>query len=94
MKFNSTRVHLVIPLILIGIIALFFLGIHTMYANTSNTNSRLLPWMADAWMDGSGNFMHGWAVPVLFIAFIGMAWKSMKSEPIHGSLWGLSLIHI
>lgn len=44
--------------------------------------------MAAAWgLDG--DFVHGWAVPVLFIYFVIRAWKPMALEQISRNRWGL-----
>ncbi len=36
--------------------------------------------------------MHGWAVPVLFVVFISMAWKTMREESVKASPLGLVVV--
>ena len=91
-KLTKSKYQLAWPLIVLGLVCAFFFVIYPVFPNTSNSNPRLLLWMAQAWMDASGNFMHGWAVPVLFVVFISMAWKTMKAEPVKASFLGLFVV--
>ena len=74
---------------MVGIVMLFFWLIYPVFPNTSTSYDRVLLWMTDAW---KGDFMHGWAVPVLFVVFVSMAWKTMKAEPIKAAPLGLAVV--
>lgn len=76
----------ILPASLIGLVMLVFWLILPIYPNSSTSQDRLILYIADAWKK---DFVHGWAVPFLFVAFVSMAWKDMKAEPVKGSLWGL-----
>ena len=76
----------VLATVLIGLVMLVFWLLVPIYPNSSTSKDRLILYIADAWKK---DFVHGWAVPFLFVAFVSMAWKTMKSEPVKGSVWGL-----
>lgn len=78
-----------LPAALVGVIMLVFWVIYPVFPNSSTSMSRLVPWMMDAWR---GDFMHGWAVPILFVTFIAMAWKTMKAEPVQENRLGLLVV--
>ncbi|MBT8036562.1 MAG: exosortase/archaeosortase family protein [Verrucomicrobiae bacterium] len=75
-----------LPVTSIGAVMLLFWLIVPIYPNTSTSSDRLLLYMADAWRK---DFLHGWAVPFLFVFFVVKAWPQMKLEPVKGSVWGL-----
>ena len=75
-----------LPLTMIALVVLFFWLIYPVYPNTSTSKDRVVIWMMDAWRK---DFIHGWAVPVLFVVFISMAWRTMKEEPVVPSNLGL-----
>jgi len=70
-------------------IVLFFWWIYPVYPNTSTSQDRVIPWMADAW---GGDFVHGWLVPILYAVFSYMAWKHMKEEPMKQAKLGLLFV--
>jgi len=76
----------VLPVSLIGLVILIYWLVLPIYPNSSTSQDRLILYIADAWRR---DFVHGWAVPFLFVAFVSMAWKDMKNEPVKGSVWGL-----
>lgn len=84
---NSSRT-IVLPAVLVGAVFLLFWLVYPVFPNTSTSEDRVLLWMADAWR---GDFMHGWAVPVLFAVFVSMAWRTMKAEPVKPSRAGLAV---
>lgn len=82
MKWSS---YLMPAALITGVMLLFWLII-PIYPNSSTSEERLILYIADAWKK---DFVHGWAVPFLFVSFVVMAWPQMKLEPVKGSLWGL-----
>ena len=70
-------------------VCVFFWLLYPVFPNTSTSFPQLIPWMADSW---TGNFLHGWAVPVLFVVFISRRWQQMKSEPVESSWFGLAVL--
>lgn len=75
-----------LPLMALSIVMVVFWVILPVYPNSSTSNERLLLYMADSW---KRDFIHGWAVPVLFIMFVGLALPKMKQEPVKGDWAGL-----
>lgn len=75
-----------LPLVALGIVMAVYWIILPVYPNSSTSNERLLLYMADAWKK---DFVHGWAVPVLFAVFVGLALPKMRQEPVQGSWVGL-----
>ncbi|MGB0992847.1 MAG: exosortase/archaeosortase family protein [Akkermansiaceae bacterium] len=75
-----------VPLCIIVLTMIAYWIVIPAYPNTSTSNARLLLYMADAWKK---DFVHGWAVPFLFVAFVMMAWNKMKNEPQKGHWVGL-----
>ncbi len=76
----------IFPVILLSLVVILFLLIVPVYGNTSTSADRLILYMVDAWRN---DFMHGWAVPVLFLVFVVKAWPEMKRQPVEGSIIGL-----
>lgn len=48
-------------------------------------------WLTGAW-NSETEFEHGWVVPILFILFMGMAWKNMKTEVLKSNTQGLLVV--
>ncbi|MBK1832295.1 exosortase/archaeosortase family protein [Verrucomicrobiaceae bacterium R5-34] len=48
-------------------------------------------WLTGAW-NAETEFEHGWAVPVLFVIFMGMAWRQMSLEKVRPSNLGLAVV--
>ncbi|MDG0994448.1 MAG: hypothetical protein P8O22_06920, partial [Akkermansiaceae bacterium] len=86
MKVKNLSNSPILPVMLTGLVVLFFWLIYPVFPNSSTSKDRVILWMADAWR---GDFIHGWAVPVLFVVFISMAWKTMKAERIKPSSLGM-----
>lgn len=86
MKVKNLSNSPILPVMLTGLAVLFFWLIYPVFPNSSTSKDRVILWMADAWR---GDFIHGWAVPVLFVVFISMAWKTMKAERIKSSSLGM-----
>ena len=83
-----------LPIALIGLVMVFFWLIYPVYPNNVSTRyEQAFQWMAAAW-GFDGDFAHGWAVPVLFVVFVVMAWKSMTVEEIKENRWGLFIVGI
>ncbi len=76
----------VLPVTLLGVVFLVFWLILPIYPNSSTSKDRLILYIADAWKK---DFVHGWAVPFLFIFFVYKAWPEMRAEKKEGSNWGL-----
>lgn len=49
----------------------------------------LIRWISNSW-NNETDFVHGWAVPVLFVVFVRLAWPQMKTAPMQRNLWGLA----
>ena len=89
MKLNKTTVTpYMAPLILVAGILIYYLCIYETYANTSNSDPRLIPWTMDSWAS-KYDMAHGWAVPFLFVAFIVMSWKEMAKVELKVCWLGL-----
>ncbi len=76
----------VFPILALAAVMLVYWLIVPIYPNSSTTKDRLILYIADAWKK---DFVHGWAVPFLFVFFVVRAWPQMKLEPIKGSVLGL-----
>jgi exosortase len=85
----TNKVSYVVPVIVVAFVMAFFWIIYPVFPNSSTSFARMAPWMTDAWR---GDFMHGWAVPILFVVFVSMVWKTMKSEPVKASPLGLLVV--
>lgn len=86
---KASTTSYILPVGLVTLVWTFFWLIYPVFPNSSTSQSRVIPWMMDAWR---GDFMHGWAVPVLFVVFISMVWKTMRSEPVRGNVLGLVVV--
>ena len=86
MEKKTTKNSYWLPVTLLSSVVLIFWLLLPIYPNTSTSNERLILYIADAWRQ---DFVHGWAVPFLFVFFVVKAWPQMKSEPVQGSVWGL-----
>lgn len=82
---------LAIPLGLIALVLLYFLGICDVYSVLDNRKSEVFPWMVDSW-NGRNDLLHGFAVPFLFITFSYQAFKVMRAEPDSNGLWGAAIL--
>lgn len=89
MSKSVTKISYALPVALVAGVMAFFWLIYPVFPNTSTSKAQVIPWMMDAWR---GDFMHGWAVPVLFVVFIAMSWKTMKEEPVRGNRLGLLVV--
>ncbi|MBK1792763.1 exosortase/archaeosortase family protein [Persicirhabdus sediminis] len=85
MKSTKKNIY-VFPVIILSLVVTYFLWIVPIYANTSTSAERLIFFMVDAW---GGDFVHGWAVPVLFLVFVVKDWPRMCKQPSEGSIEGL-----
>lgn len=74
------------PLVLLAGVLLFFLGILPIFPYSAGKD--LVGWTWRAW-NTKNDFIHGWAIPPLFVAFVCMAWDTMKKEPVRPMLLGL-----
>jgi len=74
------------PIIVIGSVLLYFLGLYTMYPTARGDT--LAKWSYFAW-NTENDFIHGRFIPIAFIAFVVIAWKHMKKEPQSSSIFGL-----
>jgi len=86
MKSESEQGGYILPLLILAVVVLVFWLVLPIYPNSSTSQDRLLLYMADAWRK---DFVHGWAVPFLFVVFVGMALPKMRKEPVDGSWLGL-----
>jgi len=87
---QAKKVSLAIPIGLITMIVVFFWMYYPVFPNSQgNRYAQPFFWMMDAW---KGNFVHGWAVPILFVVFVATAWKTMRSEPVTSNLFGLVVL--
>lgn len=68
-----------IPLALIAIVVVYFLGVCDVYSVLHNRKSEVFLWMMDSWNERN-DLLHGYAVPFLFIAFCFQAAKAMQKE--------------
>lgn len=75
-----------LPVSMLIVVVAFFWLIYPVFSDNSHAQSRVWLWMADAWRK---DFVHGWAVPVLFVIFIAMVWGKMKAEPTQRNRLGL-----
>lgn len=91
MEKNLHKGSYILPAALVGFVVTFFWLLYPVFPNTSTSKDRVIPWMADAW---KGDFMHGWAVPVLFVVFVSTVWKKMQAEPVKGTKLGLAVVSI
>jgi exosortase len=82
---------LALPLGLIALVLLYFLGICDVYTVLHSRKSEVFPWMVDSW-NGRNDLLHGFAVPFLFIAFSYQAFKVMRAEPDSNGLWGAAIL--
>ena len=82
---------LALPLGLITLVVVYFLGICDVYSVLDNRESKVFPWMVDSW-NGRNDLLHGFAVPFLFIAFSYQAFKVMRSEPDSGGKSGIAIL--
>lgn len=73
----------------IGILVAVFFFACPIYP--SKADSGLFQWLSSTW-NAETDFVHGWAVPVLFIVFCRQAWKLMQKEPLGSSKLGLGLV--
>lgn len=89
MNSNLNRQQLILPFVLIAVVFSFFWLIYPVFPNTSTSKDRVLLWMADAWR---GDYVHGWAVPILFVAFVFMAWPKMIAEKVSSSKLGIVVL--
>jgi exosortase len=85
----KTQISYMMPAMVVMAVVAFFWLIYPVFPNSSTSEERVFLWMMDAW---KGDFMHGWAVPVLFAVFISMVWKTMKAEPVKVSPLGLVVV--
>lgn len=72
-----------LPLCLLALLMLFFWVIYPVYPQVDWGESKIILWMVAAWR---GDFVHGWAVPVLFVVFVMTSWSKMRQEPV-GYSW-------
>jgi len=81
-----------LPATLIGLVMIFFWVIYPIYPNTVATRyEQALLWMFHGWAP-SGDYMHCWAIPLLFVVFVVRAWPKMSAEVTSPSLWGLLVV--
>jgi len=83
---ESKRSSSVLPSLLIGGVVILFWVVYPLFPNSSTSFSRLVPWMADAWR---GDFLHGWAVPFIFVFFVWRAIPKMREESCEMGKLGL-----
>ncbi|MCP5536752.1 MAG: exosortase/archaeosortase family protein [Akkermansiaceae bacterium] len=76
----------ILPVALIATVILVYWLIIPIYPNSSTSKDRLILYIADAWKK---DFVHGWAVPFLFVFFVYRAWPKMALESVKGSVLGL-----
>lgn len=86
MKSQSKHGNYWLPLMALAVVMVVYWLVLPVYPNSSTSNERLVLYMMDAWKK---DFVHGWAVPVLFVIFVGMALPKMREEPVKGSWLGL-----
>lgn len=48
----------------------------------------LISWISGTW-NTETDFVHGWAVPALFVVFVFLALPQMKGQPVVRNRWGL-----
>lgn len=73
----------------IGVLALVAYGLAPIYP--SRPDYGLIQWISGSW-NFETDFVHGWAVPFLFVAFCFQAWKFMKQVEPKGSNLGLVIV--
>ena len=74
------------PVVLLGCVLVVFFAVVPLFKTA--VGSDLVGWTWRSW-NTKNDFIHGWAIPFLFIAFVYMAWGSMKKEPVKPMLLGL-----
>lgn len=82
---------LTVPLALIGILSIYYLGICNVYTVLDNRKSEVFFWMVDTWNERN-DLLHGFAVPFLFVLFTYWAIKAMKNEPDSGGAVGILIL--
>ena len=82
-----------LPIGLIAVVVIYFLGFCDVYTVLSNRRSEVFPWMVDSWNERN-DLLHGYAVPFLFIAFSCQAFKTMKLEPDSKGSIGLAIFAV
>jgi len=85
-KFLSAKQKAYWPVLLLAVVLIVFIGMVPIFP--TSRGKTLFEWTWRSW-NTKNDFIHGWAIPVLFIAFIRMAWDSMKKEPLKPMLLGL-----
>ena len=81
-----------ISLSLVAFVLFFFWFVYPVFPNDEGVRfEQPALWMMDAW---TGDFMHGWAVPVLFVIFVGMKWRAMAEEEWQQSRTGLLIVFL
>jgi exosortase len=77
------------PVILLTVVVVIFFAIVEIFPYSAGKD--LMGWTWRAW-NTKNDFIHGWAIPFLFVAFVCMAWDTMKKEPVKPMLSGLILV--
>lgn len=85
-KTSSSWLRCYWPVIPLGIVLLIFFAGVSLFPGSPGKD--LVGWTWRSW-NTKNDFIHGWAIPFLFIAFIGMAWQKMKAEPVKPMMLGL-----
>lgn len=78
-----------LPLVLLAVVLVVFIGIVPMFPTARGKT--LFEWTWRSW-NTKNDFVHGWAIPFLFIAFVHRAWASMQKEVVKPSALGLALV--
>lgn len=87
------RPAVLLPIGLLAMVVVYFLGICDVYTVLDNRESAVFPWMVDSWNERN-DLLHGYAVPFLFLAFSYSAVKPMRAEPSSAGWLGLPLIAV
>ncbi|BDS06744.1 hypothetical protein NT6N_17840 [Oceaniferula spumae] len=74
------------PVVLLACVLYVFFAIVPLFKTA--VGSDLVGWTWRAW-NTKNDFIHGWAIPFLFVAFVVMAWDTMRKEPVKPMLLGL-----
>ena len=77
--------------IYLGLIALALVFFVFVPIYPTRPDCGLIDWISSSW-NAETDFVHGWAVPILFIAFCAYAWRAMRSESLSSSYLGLASV--